>query len=209
MVKKHAEIEGIVRLLHRNNKALLEFVKDRKVESFDAGVDRVFGDSAARPNLVDINGFSIIGSVRKKHVVSFIPRSWEDRFSKHGSRWAGCERWWAGLPLAVWIEFRMAAASKSGYLRLVAEVGPLHDLEFRERLIENIEDQARAAGLIRVRFPQGALQSRYSRFLHKNSVEIIDVGSADMIEAMIKKVIGDFVPELDAVARAVIRSVHG
>ncbi len=198
MNRKHAEIEGIVHLIHQKNKSLLDLIgKEPPVDYFTQAVALIRQDHA-----FEAAAFAI--HEHKKNSLSFMPNAWRRELELHRHSWDGCERWWAGFPLIAWIELRPVTASRKAHLRIIAEVGPLHDYSFRKSLIETIRQGGQEQRLQRVKFPAGATDQtcRYSRFFHGNSIEI-ELSSGELLARDIRNLIDSFGPEINLVAASI------
>jgi hypothetical protein len=134
-------------------------------------------------------------------MVSFLPESWYIALGKDKYDWKGCEKWWAGYPLIVWMQLWPDADGTSGQLALYGEVGPLSEYEFRRDLIHAIQKAAAKLSKNRIMFQRAAADEgkQYSKFLKENFLKIKDVQDAEEIAAGMKKLLKKFQPELDAV----------
>lgn len=206
MSKGRSELENLARELYRDQKTALGLVKALRVGSgFEPAADRLFGVSPQRGKAVRIGNRDFKYSSRTKNLVSFLPARWHDELHKAEGAWSGCENWWAGYPLIVWVEMRASDDGTSGDLRLTAEVGPVSNHKLRKGIIDAIRMAASAKSLERIQFPAGATDKGrlYSRFFRDNSITVSDIRSTDEIERKLVQLIGGFEPEIELVASAV------
>ena len=83
------------------------------------------------------------------------------------------------------------------------EVGPLSSHEFRRELIQQLQSEAQARRVKRVKFQKGATDKdkKYSRFLTDNKFLVRDMQDAEEIEEAMRKLMERCKPEFDLVAQ--------
>lgn len=206
MSKGRSELENLARQFYRDQKTALDLIKIPGMGlGFEPAVGRLFGVNPERGKRVRISNRDFKYSSRAKSLVSFLPAQWHDELDKAEGAWSGCENWWAGYPLIVWVEIRASDDGASGDLRLTAEVGPVSNHRVRKGLINAIRMAASAKGLERIQFPAGATDKGrlYSRFFRENSIAISDIRDADEIERKIVQLVAEFDPEIELVASVI------
>jgi len=193
------------RFLHEQIK-ILDLVKQpERTSGFKVACDRLFGVKPNQGKVVRIGKNDLRYSSFTKNLLSFLPLQWYDELERAQSIWRGCENWWAGYPLIVWVEMRTNLDDAPSQLILNAEVGPISDHLTRRNFIKVIKTVSKASGLERIHFAAGASDKGrlYSRFLHNNSVPVNAVHNADEIEEKLVKLIVDFEGEFNSVASAI------
>ena len=204
MNKSHDELVKLAKRLYRDHRKVLDFVvKHGASTEFAVAAESVFGEDVEKLAEVttEDGGRWIFGSGGSDRV-SFLPKAWFDALGGKGGLWKGCESWWMGYPLIVWLQLLKGNEGRRGRIALYAEVGPLTDHDLRTRLIEAIERLAGERGLERIRFAQDAAAEgrRFSRFLKKNILPVEDVQDHELIAQTMRKALGDFRPEFEVVA---------
>lgn len=203
MSEQQSMMEKLARQLYRDHRRVLDFVVEHgKSTDFAIACEAVFGEDLDYGDVFDIGKQNYVFNHSDANAFSFLPQSWFDAFGKDEFYWHGCENWWAGFPLIMWIQLTGDGDSGGGQVRLYAEVGPLSDHEFRRDLIEAIKEAAKENGLKRIGFQRGAADEgkRYSKFFKKNFFVVDDVHDHDQIADAIKKALKSFQPEIEAVA---------
>lgn len=206
MSKRRSEIENLARQLYRDQRNVLDLIREPKLGlGFESAVHRLFGDKPERGKIVRIGNREFKYSSLAKSLVSFLPARWHEELEKTKDAWLGCENWWAGCPLIVWVEIRASDDGTTGYLKLNAEVGPVSNHKVRKGIIEAIKVAASAKGLERIQFPTGASDKGrlYSRFLRKNSIAVNDIRDADEMQRRFAELIAGFEPEFDLVTSVI------
>lgn len=206
MSKGRSETENLTRQLYRDQKKVLDLIREHSPGSgFEPAVRRLFGDKPERGKTVRIGNREFKYSSLAKNLVSFLPARWHEELDKTKDAWLGCENWWAGYPLIVWVEIRASDDGTTGHLTLNAEVGPISNHKFRKGIIEVIKVAASAKGLERIQFPAGASDKGrlYSRFLRKNKIAVNDIRSTDEMERRFAELVVGFGPEFELVARVI------
>jgi hypothetical protein len=198
MSKERTEMENIARQLYREHKKVLDFIVEHGAGSdFALAVRRVFGENPARGDIIKIGRRDFVYSGLAKRFVGFLPASWREELDKLRETWPGCEKWWLNYPLMTWIEMAEAADGKSGSLKLVAEVGPVSDHQFRKSMIEAITIAAEKHRHARIQFQSGAADNgrSFARFLRQNNVNIGDIHNVDEIENKLLQILNGFEDE--------------
>lgn len=203
MSSEQEEMEKLARQLYRDHRRVLDFVVEHgKSTDFIVACEAVFGEEPDYPNVIEVGKQRFVFSDADSNTVSFLPKSWFDAFGEDEFFWHGCENWWAGFPIIMWVQLTGAGDCGEGQLRLYAEVGPLSDHGFRRDLIEAIKEVAGKEALSRIGFQRGAADEgkKYSKFFKKNLFAVDDVHDHDQIANAIKKALKSFQPEIEAVA---------
>lgn len=213
MSDEQKEMEKLARQLYRDHRRVLDFVVEHgKSTDFAIACEAVFGEEPDYGDVIEIGKQSYVFNHADASTFSFLPKCWFDAFGEDEFFWHGCENWWAGFPLIMWVQLTGDGDGGGGQVRLYAEVGPLSDHEFRRDLIEAIKATARDHGLKRIGFQRGAADEgkKYSKFFKKNFFAVDDVHDHDQIANAIKKALKSFQPEIETVA-AVLPSflTHG
>lgn len=188
-----------------DNKDVFDLISRQKPTSgFESAVRRLLGVSPAGKT-TRVGGSDFIVSRVEHNRVSFLPELWRHEFDKMETIWSGCERWWIGYPLIVWIELQSGSGGAAGFLKLVSEVGPLADHDMRKDIIGAIKASAFANGFERIHFQAGASDKGrlYSRFLRQNSIAINDMRSSEEIEKKFAQLLAGFKPEFEMVASVI------
>lgn len=204
MSEKQAEMEKLARQLYRDHSRVLDFVVEHgKRTDFLIACEAIFGEAPERGARIGDGVQSYVFKRSDASTFSFLPLRWYEALGCDKFFWHGCENWWAGFPIAMWVQLTPDGDGLGGQVRLYAEVGPLTDHDFRRNLIEAIKDVAKTQRLERIGFQRGAADEgkRYSKFLKKNFFPVDDVHNQDQIADAIKKALKSFQPEIDAVAK--------
>jgi len=203
MSKKNSEMEQLARQLYQSHKRQLDLLTSHRSESaFQLSVHRLFGGSPTQEKTVRLGKNELKYSNHTKTNLSFLPTAWQEELEKVRGTWPGCEKWWAGYPFIAWVEIKTSDDGTTGYLKLNAEVGPISNHKARKGIIKAIAAAATAAGLGRIRFPEGASDKGrlYSRFLQEGSVALNDIRNAEEIENKLVQLLAGFEPEFELVA---------
>lgn len=209
MSAERTEMENLARELYRQHKRVLDFVLEHGAGSdFALGARSLFGENPEPlTKIYDVSGRKIHFSGLNNSVLSVVPNEWVEALGGSSSKWPGCEKWWAGLPVIIWIDLRANENSKKHTeyrVRMQAEVGPLGPPARRVALIEAIKKTARDEGLSNIGFQAGATEDsrKYSRFFKKNDISFSDGQDAEVIAKKIADLIKRFGKEIEAVGRA-------
>lgn len=209
MSKKPSEMVNPTHQLCGDHKLILDLFKEQSPDTgFGPAVHRLFGGNAERTRSVRIGNRWFNHVAIAKNIVSFLPEQWQEELKKTKDTWSGCENWWAGYPLIIWVELQISNdRGATGYLKLNAEVGPVSNHVARKGMIEAIKVSASRAALERIQFPPGASDHGrlYSRFLQKNSIAINNIRNTEEVERGLVQLISDFEPELELVAGTIPR----
>lgn len=195
------EMERLSRQLYRENKKVLDFIMKHGIGSdFSMAAEDVFGETAKYMDTIDIDGEKFIFH-RIDQRASFLPESWFQALGRDKYVWRGCESWWAGYPLIMWVQLWPGSEGTSGLLGLYGEVGPLSEYEFRRDLIHAIQKAGDELPKGRIKFQRAAANEgkQYSKFLKQNFLEIKDVQDREEIAAGIRKLMKRFQPEIEAI----------
>lgn len=202
MSAQRTEMEILARKLYRDHKKVIDFVIEHGAGSdFALAARAIVGDNP-KPlsEIVEVAGLPLLFSGLSNSQVSFVPKSWLEPLRASAKAWPGCENWWAGLPVILWLEIATERDGIKGKVKLSAEVGPLSPSRDRARLIEHIK----ALNLPNIQFQSGAADAgrRYSRFFKKNTISVDDVHDSEEIERKIRALIDRFRDEIIAVSGA-------
>lgn len=198
------ELRNLAKKLYREHKRVLDFVfENGATTNFASAAKDLFGETTERNGEVEIEGSKFVFERLKNNEVYFLPLAWHEALKKGGINWAGCENWWAGLPLIAWFEFRVTDDG-GGRLSLGAAVGPISDHEKRRAMIERIRNKARGGGNLKIGFQQNAARDgrRYSRFFRQNSTRVDDAEDHEKIADEMRKLLKKFRAEFDLVSNA-------
>lgn len=202
MSKELLEMQKLARQLYREHRKVLEFVQTHGAGSdFALAARNLFGENTDYLDQISIDGRDYIFNALSNSNVSFLPLNWYKALGEDAMEWPGCEDWWAGYPLIVWLDMWNNPQRNGGGLKLHVEVGPLTDHEFRKALIESIQSIAQEKKLVNIRFQNGAADKakKYSKFFRNNSANVEDVQNVEKIEDQMKSLLVKFQPEFDAV----------
>lgn len=207
MSAQRTEMEILARKLYRDHKKVIDFVIEHGAGSdFALAARAIFGENPkplSEPK--EVAGMPLFFSGLSNNMVSFVPQSWLEALQKSARTWPGCENWWAGLPVIVWLEIATDSDGIKGKIKLSAEVGPLSSAQDRARLIEHIK----ALNLPNIQFQSGAADAgrQYSRFFKRNTISVDDVHASDEIERKIRALIERFSNEIKAVSGALVEFI--
>lgn len=203
MSTERREIEKIARQLYRAHRATLNFiVKYGKSTEFSLACEMVFGTD------IDYLEMRKLGDVEFLYIYSdteyfcILPNKWFKALGGDEYWWHGCENWWSGHPVALWLELNEYGNGTGGQISLFAAVGPLTDHQFRKSLIEDISAVANENLLANIVFRKNAIDEgrKYSKFLKNNSIEINDIHDHEEIYGAMIDLLNRFEPEIEAVA---------
>lgn len=205
MKKDRSPLQALASKLYRDHKQTFELISSRQTTSpFELAVLRVFGPPQQSGKTVRIGNRQFVYTGSGNSTVNFFPLSWHEALDAMSGEWKGCENWWAGYPLALWIELKPGDDKARGYLALTAEVGPLSDQTLRQALIAQISAAAAEKKLQRIRFPSDVSKrnSLYSRFFRHNVIALEKNQSPREIEDKLIELVNSFWAEMDCVADA-------
>ena len=201
--KKQNELEKLAKQLYRDHRLVLDFIIEHgKATDFSSACDLIFGEGLENRETAEVDKRHFILHRLEPNRLSFLPQSWYQAFGKDEFRWPGCENWWMEFPVIMWVQLMPASDGTSGKIKLVAEVGPLSDHDFRRELIESIQNIPKKDSEIRIGFQSGATEMgrRYSRMFKMNPIDVDDVQDQEIISNKIREALKEFRPEIDAVA---------
>ncbi|MCO5730575.1 hypothetical protein [Rhizobium sp. SSA_523] len=205
MSEKRSPLEALARQLYRDHKQTFDLILPQQETSpFVTAAHQIFGDPPQAGKIVRVQDQPFILTGSGKAITNFFPLAWHEALGAIPRAWKGCEKWWAGYPIAMWMEQRAGDDKARGYLVLNAEIGPLADHDLRQDLITCIASAAAEKGMTRIRFPARATarSSLYSRFLRDNAIALENPQSARAIETRLLSLLSGFAPEIDCVADA-------
>lgn len=190
----------------RQNRKMFDLATPSKPDTgFAAAVHRLFGDRPQKGKRFRLANREYIYSGYDKNLVSFVPVQWKEALDKKARVWPGCENWWAGYPLILWIELRLGDNGVTGHLRLNAEVGPVSGHAARKGLLMAIKNAATASGSSRIRLEATAFgeKQRYSRFLRENSIALSDIRNVNEVERTFVQLLAQFEEEFAIITAAI------
>jgi len=196
------EMEKLARQIYRDNRKVFDFIWEHGEGSvFSVAAEQIFGEEPDYLDPIEIDGVKYRFNHADQRMVSFLPESWFKALGGKKFDWQGCESWWAGYPLIVWLQLAENADGKSGRLTLYAEVGPIDEYAFRKGLIEEVQKVGTRLASRKIKFQQTASEEgrRFSKFLKQNFADIKDVQDNEEIGEAMKKLLKRFQPEFDAI----------
>lgn len=202
MNDEQKRMESLARQLYRDHKRVLDFIVEHgKSTDFTIACETVFGEELDYRDVMKVGNQEFVYNTSDSHTFSFLPKSWFDALGGDALTWPGCENYWEGFPVIMWLQLTTDADGGSGQVRLYAEVGPLSDHDFRRELIESISEAASEKSP-RIGFQRGARDEgkKYSKFFMKNSFRVDDIHDHDRIADAIKKALNTFEAEIDAIS---------
>lgn len=203
MSEERNEMERLARDLYRNHKKVLDFVFEHGASTdFVIAAESLFGEDLEGGDVVSVGRNEYMYWYHNNYQYSFLPGKWYEAFGEDAYYWHGCEKWWAGYPLICWFQLFEDRDGTKGQVRLVAELGPVAGLEFRNSLIAEIKAIAQQRNLKDIRFQDGATKEgrKYSKFFKSNSADVSDIHDADKIAKAMTDLLKHFQPYFDAVA---------
>lgn len=202
MSEARNEMERLARELYSEHRRVLDFILEHGVSTdFAIAARTIFGDDPDSSELVRIGErefrFGWLGSDR----ISFLPEDWFKALGKNEFTWKGCEAYWSGFPVAMWLQLHADRDGGGGSLKLHAEVGPISVHKVREKLVEDISTAAKEHEL-KIAFQKGASADgkRFSKFFRTNVVAINDTSNSDQIVDGMKKLLANFDDEIAQIA---------
>ncbi|WP_412063853.1 hypothetical protein [Rhizobium sp. SYY.PMSO] len=199
-------LDNLENQFFRDSMKALDLIANRKSDSgFVICMRRLLGNNPQKGKSFRIAKREHVYAGVDKSRVIFLPAQWREEFDKTKSAWAGCENWWAGYPFILWVEIRLGDDGTTGYLKLIAEIGPISNYKVRKGIIDTIRAAASAKNLERIQFPADAADKGrlYSRFFTKNSITVNDIRDPDEMERKFMQLVADFEAEFDLIASAI------
>jgi len=204
MSEAQDEMERLARRLYKEHKKVLDFVIEHGASSdFAVAARTLFGDNPDHFEKIEIDDASYRFGSLYNDKVSFLPESWFSALGGGELQWPGCETWWDGFPLIMWLQILRNAEGSGGEIRLYAEVGPLTNYEFRKKLIEEIQAVGDKLSSSKIRFQSGATgeERQFSKFFKDNSTTVRDVQDADELSGEMKTLLNSFQTEIEEIAK--------
>ncbi|WP_031551558.1 PD-(D/E)XK nuclease family protein [Parvularcula oceani] len=198
------DMEELARQLYRENKRVLDFVIEHGTASDLAlAADSFWSERPDRFDAFEMQERPYRFVSLSSRYFAFLPDAWLGALEEDTQPWAGCENWWAGLPVICFLELSTANDGVGGRLSLVAEVGPIADHPVRTDMIERIAALSTSDSKLRIAFSKGATVEgrQYSRFFKRNKESVEDVQDADALTNAALTLLKRFRPEMDAVAQ--------
>ena len=209
MSEEAKDIQKIARELYRENRAVIDFIVEHGSDTdFSAATELLLdGDppDSHSGEMVTINGSDYEYGGASTTQFDFLPESWANALYSGPDEievfFAGCEDWWMGYPLVVWLELQTDAEGQSGRVALYAEVGRVSMHSARVDLLDRVQAAADENKKLKIKFRKDVRQEgkKYSKFFYDNFQEVSDVHDAEVIADAMKKLLKRFKPEFDAV----------
>lgn len=204
MSEDQEKMEKMARQLYRDHRRALDFIIEHgRSTDFLLACEDIFGADLNYPDTISVGQQKFVFMEAYSEAYSFLPEAWFEALGGEDFYWHGCESWWAGFPVIMWLQLTSDGEGGGGQVRLYAEVGPLSDHDFRRDLIEAIKEVAVSQKLSKIGFQRGATDEgkRYSKFFKKNFFVVEDVHDHDQISNAIKKALRSFEGEIEAVSK--------
>lgn len=195
MSEERDQMEQLARSLYRQHRKVLDFIWDYgSSTNFLLARDEVFGDDWGDGAVVKAGKSALISLWSGGEQFSFLPLNWYEAFGEDRYSWPGCENWWSGYPLICWMQLLQSDKGTEGSVRLVAEIGPLQNFEFRKKLIEAIQAVAAKKEIEQIRFQKTASNQgkKFSKFLKDNSIAVKDVQDVEELSKAILTLLNNF-----------------
>jgi len=202
MSEKTKDMERLAKELYREHRRVIDYVVEHGQNSdFGLAAETITGDIDWLDTFKVKNRKFVHGHIGKREF-SFLPRAWFKAMGEQEHDFIGCEDWWSGYPVICWFRLSEVGDKGKGDLRLFAEVGPIEDASKRTSLIESIKKYENSN--LRIKFQSGAGEPgrKYSKFFKGNKVVVQDISDTDRLTSAMEKMMSDFGPEFDAVAKA-------
>lgn len=202
MSDQQREMEQLAKQLYREHKNVLDFVIEHgSTSAFSMAAEQLTGKDVEHFGLFAIDGQEFRLHHIDQRMLSFLPDSWYQAFNVDQLDWEGCEKWWAGFPMILWLQLWTNADGKSGQLGIYAEVGPLSKHDRRKSLILAVQAAGEQLPKQRIRFQKAAADEgkKYSKFLKENFQDIKDVQDSEEIASAMRGLLKRFRPEFDAI----------
>ncbi|MEQ1517814.1 MAG: PD-(D/E)XK nuclease family protein [Usitatibacteraceae bacterium] len=200
MSEETKELADLARQLYRTHRKALDFIFEHGARTeFAVAVEALFGTDFDYGTEVNIEGAQYRYAWHNSDTLSFVPTVWHDALGGDHFEWPGCERYHGGYPLALWLRLTEDEGRETGRIRLVAEVGPMANIEGRAALIRGIESAAETGKAGSFKFQRNADGEgrRYSRFLKCKAVSLQDTSDAEEIERAMKKLLKQYGGDLE------------
>jgi len=205
MNTEQEEMEKLARKLYLDHSRALEFIFEHgKRTGFPLAVQTIFGERTESHQVVIIDEQKFAFIHKDSRTVRFLPKDW---FNGFGGEWnidiANANVWKGKFPLIVGLEL-IERKEREPRIGLFAAVGPLSNNELRISIIDEITRIASERGLRKVKFQARATDEgrESSRFLQKSRL-IQNVHDHESIIGIMKKLVGEFQREFDAVAQII------
>ena len=208
MTEEQKELEKLAKQLYRDHRRVLDFIIEHgKATDFLSACDLVFGEGLEYRDIAEVDKKGFVFSASEANCFSFLPQSWYQALGEKDFYWPGCEDWWMRFPVIMWVQLTPDADGTSGKIRLIAEVGPISDYDFRRDLINAIRSTSKESTSkenrdLRIGFQRGAADKgrRFSKMFKKNFFNVDDVQDQEKIADAIRKALKEFRQEIDAIA---------
>ena len=205
------DMQRLAKQLYQEHKRAIDYIVEHGAGSeFALAVDNIIGDNVKEFNDVEISKIEFVYYKSNNKQLVLLPKAWYEKLGGEQGRanWTGCENWWAGFPLMVWIQLiedsKVGAGKRTpGKLWLYAELGPLSDHDMRKKFLETIGEKAKDTPKINFRTSAGNVNTKYSKFFTQNALDVQDITDINEIKQKIEKMLGDFQPEFSAVTEAI------
>ena len=209
MSEEAKDIQKMARELYRENRAVIDFIVAHGSDTdFTAATELLLGGEP--PESYDGEMITIDGAEYEYGGISttqfdLLPESWADALyagpDEREVFFAGCEDWWMGYPLIVWIELQTDNEGQSGRVALYGEVGRVTDHSVRVNLLDRVQAAADENTKLKIKFRKDVRQEgkKYSKFFYDNFHVVSDVHDAEIIADAMKKLLKRFRPEFKAI----------
>lgn len=129
MDRETEELKTLARNLYRDHKKALDFVMEHgKSNSIHEGVADAFGsDHVVTPDApqsytIGTRTFTLF--LLGTRGIGFLPTAWIEALGEHEKPWPGCERYWAELPLTIFVRWDRGGDGISGKLTSTQKLVP-------------------------------------------------------------------------------------
>ncbi|UXN06599.1 PDDEXK-like family protein [Bartonella sp. HY761] len=192
------EMQALARQLYRDHKKTIDFIVEHgSTTNFLNAVCELVKSHPVTFNEYKIEETSYIAGYIQANMFSFLPKAWYTNTNDDSILKKGCEQWWMGYPLIVWLRLWPHDDAENGTLSLYAEVGPINNYDARLNLIEKIEN----IGSKNIAFQKKAKEkgTLYSKFLKNNSISIKDIYDTDELNKGITNLLNRFTNDFEKI----------
>lgn len=195
MNEEEIKMQALARQLYRDHKKTIDFIVEHgSTTNFISAICDLCKPHPVANKEYEIAGQGYIAGGLQANMFSFLPVVWCDNVDDQSVLVKGCERWWMGFPLIVWIRLWPHDDAEAGTLSIYSEVGPINNYEKRLNLIEKIEGiNSKNFNFQKKAKEKGTL---YSKFLKNNTIAIKDIYDTEEItkntEILLQRFSDDF-----------------
>lgn len=212
-------LKVLARNLYRDHKKALDFIMEHGTSnSIHQGIADAFGSDpvvtpdAPQSHKVGTRSFTLF--LLGTRGIGFLPTGWIEAFGEHKKPWPGCERYWAELPLTIFVRWTPDSDGIAGKININAEVGPIAPYNARVALINHIKAAATAHNEsaaknqnVKFAFTKNATleTAKYSRFFDSRKINapVKDVDDYEAVSEVFTTLLKKFETEFDLVERAI------